>query len=922
MQTASLRPAPRLAATCLLTAVASTAQAPVWSWQNANIQAMGFVTGLAAHPLSFDIYARTDVGGIYRLDRATDRWQPLMDALPVAEIDAFDIESIALDPQVPTTVAALVARNSGITNPSGGNYRYGDVMVTTNGGASWTPQGLLPRGLRVGGNLEYRGFSGERLAIDPRRSGRFLVSSRVDGVWVRENVSSAWTPAAGAPTVVPWSNGDPNDREYAGNTPGHTFVVFDRNSAALPDGATSRVYMGDHATGVWRSMDAGRNWSLLPGSPLRPVHAIVHLDGLLYVASARYAVGPDAALPEIGAVHRFDPATNAWTDITPPLPGQPGVRDLRPYAGMSGHPTLGNELVLTAGGGAVIYRSVNRGASWQRTDYSAPANSPAFYEPPRPENFFVEAVDWGTVSVLIDPANPARVFQTNGFGVLRNDDFAANPANFTWLMQNLEELVMHNVVSPPVPTSQGGADFLSACMDMVGLRHERWDQMPTVKVARPLMLGQATAIAYAYRQPQHAAVVGRDSWQPTAPMTGRTHDNGQTWTPFANSSPGVAGGLAMSATNPNAMVWEPSQGRPLYATTDGGQTWSIGRDLDAPFDPLNPNYWQVGQAWHVSNPWWQNEHLAADKVNGNRFYRLTGGRFLYSNDGGQNWRRGFHCQALGANNAPLPFTILLRLVPHPAREGEVWISEQPNSDSPQRPLWRTLDGGLTVQRIPSLQWASQVAFGLGDSALTPFVYVHGVPVGETAEGIWLSRDNAVSWQLVSDPSQHRFARINSLEGDMRRRFRLYAGMNGRGVLVGQVTAITAEITPFGAGCGTPALQLTADGMPVPGQNIAYAAGPMTPPTLAALAFGFSDQNWNGIPLPLALAPFGAAPGCQMANDPLVVLTVVTAAGGAATFPFALPNDLGLLGFPFFTQAYAFAGGPFSSSNALRHRIGY
>ena len=905
---------------CLLFALAASAQEPPWTWQNANIQGMGFVTGITAHPVSHDIYARTDVGGAYRLDRATLRWQPLLDTLPRAETSVFDIESLALAAQDSNRIAILVPRNSGITAPGGGNYQFGDVMLSTDGGQSWQPQGLLPRQIRVGPNGEYRGFSGERLAIDPRRSDRLLVASRVDGVLLRENAAAPWTLAAGTPQVTAWSNGDPNDLEYAGNTPGHTFVQFDANSAPLPDGTTSIVYLGDHATGVHRSLDGGRTWSQLPGSPQLAVHGFVHQDGRLYVSCARHPVGPDSALPEIGSVHRFDPATGQWTEITPPQAAS-SAPDRRPYAGVTGDPNQPNVVVVTAAHGAVLFRTTDRGQSWQRIQYNDPPNTPAYHEPPSAANYFIEAVTWGTVGVLIDPADPRRIWQTNGAGVLRNDDLVANPAAWTWTMDNFEELVMHNVVCPPVPFADGGADFLSACMDMVGLRHERWDMIPTDKAAHPLQIGQANAIAYSHRQPQHAAVVGWDTWRPWFALTGVTHDNGRTWTPFANTTPGVGGALAMSATDPNRMVWEPSQWRAVHVTQDGGQTWTVATDLDATFDPSNPNWWQLGQAWHVSNPWWQGEHLAADKVDGNRFYRFTWGQFSYSSDGGVNWRHGFNAWALGGNNAPLPFTVVIRLVTHPTRAGEVWICEQANSDTPPRPLWRSTDGGLTVQRVNSLQWASQVAFGRGDSNSLPFVYAYGVPVGQTAEGIWLSRDDAQTWSLVSDPQTQRFARVTSLEGDMRRRYRVYAGTNGRGVLVGMATGPVADAQPFGAGCGSPPLVQTTDGSHRLGSTVMHEAAPAFASAPTALVLGSSQQSWNGVPLPLSLTPFGAAPGCVMLCEPEAVALGTASASGTAAFALSVPNQPGLLGAQFFTQLYSFGPAAFTTSSAMALTVG-
>ncbi|MFK7739364.1 MAG: WD40/YVTN/BNR-like repeat-containing protein [Planctomycetota bacterium] len=888
------------------------------------------MTGLVAHPTTFDIYIKTDVGGIYRLDRSNWRWIPLMDQLPFAEAESFDVASLALDPQDANTIAIVAMRDSGVQSPNGGNYGFGEVLVSNDAGQSWAPQGLLPLGIRVGPNGEYRGFSGERLAIDPNVAGRMLLATRVDGVFVRQQAGAGlWTQSNGTPTVTAWNNGDPNDLEYAGNTPGHTFALFDPNSATLANGATSVAYFGDHESGVYRSTDGGLSWSLLAGSPIHAVHGMVQQDGRLYVSCARYAVGPDQSLPEIGSVHRFDPASSSWTDITPSLPGQPGSRDNRPYAGLSSHPSDPAQLVLTAGAGPVLYRTYDRGNTWQRIEPNNASQQPSYWEQPSQQNFFTSPGSWGTVSVLMDPSAPERLFQTNGFGVIRTDNLAATTPSWTWTMDNLEELVIHNVVSPPVPFEEGGADLLMACMDEVGLRIESFNEVPTVKVSKPIFLGQANAIAYSYQNPQFAACVGWDTWQPTSALTGFTSDNGQTWTSFADESPGVGGGLGMSATNPQNMVWEPSQGA-LHYTTDGGASWTLGRNLDAAFDPNNPQtYWRLESAWGVQNPWWIGEHIAADKVDGGRFYRLSYGKFFYSTDGGANWREGFDTAALGGNG-PFAYTVHARLVTHPTRTGEVYICEVPNSDQTLLPPWRSTDGGQTIQAMPGLQWATQVAFGLGDRAAVPFVYVHGVPLGETEEGIWLSRDDGQSWELVSDPAVDKFARITSLEGDMRRRLRVYVGTNGRGVKVGQYDGTTARLRSFGDACGPTSAPFTqtADPLPTLGAAVSYRASGAWNNAVGLFVLGDSDQNMQGLPLPLSLAAIGAgSAGCFAYTNLVASLASVSSPSGELVQQVAVPNNSALVGFTFFSQHYTFGSGSGGatalwSSNAIETRVGY
>lgn len=56
-------------------------------WQNVRTGASGgFTTGIIFHPSSEGIaYARTDIGGLYRLDATDDSWIPITDSLATDE---------------------------------------------------------------------------------------------------------------------------------------------------------------------------------------------------------------------------------------------------------------------------------------------------------------------------------------------------------------------------------------------------------------------------------------------------------------------------------------------------------------------------------------------------------------------------------------------------------------------------------------------------------------------------------------------------------------------------------------------------------------------------------------------------------------------------------------------------------------------
>ncbi|MEO6593976.1 MAG: hypothetical protein ABIP94_04410 [Planctomycetota bacterium] len=118
----------------------------------------------------------------------------------------------------------------------------------------------------------------------------------------------------------------------------------------------------------------------------------------------------------------------------------------------------------------------------------------------------------------------------------------------------------------------------------------------------------------------------------------------------------------------------------------------------------------------------------------------------------------------------------------------------------------------------------------------------------------------------------------------------------------QDSGIGATYAIFGPGCpgtaGVPSNTISAP--PRLGQSSVITFGNLPPPVVAFAIVGLSSTVSAFGPLPLNLAPLGI-PGCQGRVSPDVLLGLV-GASGSATLPFTTPNQIGLLGFTFFTQA--------------------
>lgn len=76
-----------------------------YEWKSVPIVGGGFVDGIVFHPEAPGVrYCRTDMGGAYRWDAASNQWTPLLDWISLDESNLQGVESIAIDPQNPQNV--------------------------------------------------------------------------------------------------------------------------------------------------------------------------------------------------------------------------------------------------------------------------------------------------------------------------------------------------------------------------------------------------------------------------------------------------------------------------------------------------------------------------------------------------------------------------------------------------------------------------------------------------------------------------------------------------------------------------------------------------------------------------------------------------------------------------------------------------
>lgn len=265
-----------------------------YDWQRVEIGPSGHFDGVVVHPTDPDVvYARSDVGGAYRLDRATGQWEALLDWInPDQTQNLYGSAGLGLDPNNSAVLYAAVGRYT--STAGAGLYKSTDFGETFS----------MVLNVPLASNTDYREY-GEPIAVDPNNSNIVYYGSQTQGVWRTTTggnsqgdwaqVSTASVPAGEVRCVAidgTLASGGVSQRIYV--------AVQDPN----PDDAVVV------AEGVYASTDGGTTWARITNSPSRVSRLQVAADGRVYMSSCegtRYGV------------FRYNASTQTLDTITPPV---------------------------------------------------------------------------------------------------------------------------------------------------------------------------------------------------------------------------------------------------------------------------------------------------------------------------------------------------------------------------------------------------------------------------------------------------------------------------------------------------------------------------------------------------------------------------------------------------------------------------
>ncbi|NOK58070.1 MAG: hypothetical protein GFH27_549287n374 [Chloroflexi bacterium AL-W] len=711
-----------------------------YTWKTLKIGGGGFVTGLVVHPrTSGVIYARTDVGGAYRWDESSRTWSQILlsNRVPNPTKNDYRVESIGISPSNSQTIYVAAGEDSSDSSGSG------RILKSTDRGNTWTDSGQR---WWMQGNGDFR-TGGERIAVDPANGGIVYFGSRKQGLWRSTDGAGSWSQINTSQVPVGSNEGNPA---------GVKFVVFDPSNGTV-DGRTRRMYTGVAGAGVYRSDDAGATWTQTLATEQIPYDAEVASDGTVYVG-----ITPKSGT---GSIQKYSPETNTWSNISPASQN---------YWELAVDPD--NPQRVFAGPGGVkdnnFYRTTDGGTTWDTLDIAISSPDIPWIEATNEEEYMSSA------SLTLDPHVNDRLWFPQGIGIWNTTDINDAEVTWTFVSKGIEEMVSTDLVAPP------GGNPVSTVYDRQGFYHANPDGFPS----RPLVdddFWGATSVDYSGGTPSflvHAQV--KNNYFPE--LTGRgaySTDGGKNWTVFASKpTDSIGGNIAVSATDPDVIVWLPStsgfgDGKLPYYTTNRGGNWNQSAGIST-----KNTHWLF---WLASKT-----ALASDKIVGNKFYVVTfetGGDFYVSTDGGASFSKAAHAPSCKQSNDCHVFG---QLQAAPGKANHVWSSDAKGG------LWYTTDAGATPWiKVEAVQEAYAFGFGKATGGSDyPTIFMNGKVNNQN--GIWRSINQGTSWDKIATYPAGIYDDINVVNGDMDVSGRVYVGFAGNSFVYGDTNGSVGNPTPI------------------------------------------------------------------------------------------------------------------------------
>lgn len=764
-----------------------------YEYKNAPIPGGGYVTGLLYHPRQPGIlYARTDIGGVYRYDYEKKHWKSLIDGVSMEDISETFPIACALDENHPEYLYIM----SGINGQG-----YGKFSISEDYGETFIHK-KIP--VTVHGNLCGRG-TGYRLAADKKDENILYFASQLDGLWKTTDRGDTWkrlTLEENYMTCV-WVSGDA--KTIVAGTAGYTTRENDK--------------LRGHS--LYVSYDAGQSFERL----MQPENVLVSdskMNGLVasrynydgtylyvtmnvtgrwnYVVDLGYSCDSGDVIG--GKVLRYyfsEGKIAGYDDITPDADGVLTKKFLNyGFGGISSCKAIPGLLVCSTlcrekDGDEIVYLSKDYGNSWSVSLCGLEKGdlyfNTSYMKPEYNGNHCL--LHWMS-DIKINPFDPNEVWFNSGTGVFMTDALLGEHPRYHDACAGIEETVHLNVYAPVA----GEAELIDIVGDLGGFAFRNLDEPCKNSFDDREGNRYITCINADISDADSnlGIVTARGNWKgKTKGGLVRTRDNFKTFErismPFGINAeidrklheienPNVnAGWVAMSPDGTN-IVWSVADGIRLpvelvIISNDGGKNFQKAGVFDLKGNNVKKGYLKV----------------FSDRTGNDLFYGFGGASEIYvSRDGGKNFY-----QKQPEETFPICDFGYIDTANKTEVRGEGGKSGVFYMALGDAGLYKfCYDTGTDEIHVKRLTDAKDACYrmglgviGEGREYLTEekAIYFCGRLDGEY--GFYRTLDEGKSYERLNRENQ-MYGEINSIDGDKRKFGRFFLATGSRGVLYGEM----------------------------------------------------------------------------------------------------------------------------------------
>lgn len=717
-------------------------------WDNVPVGGGGRTVGFIGSPTSDVIYLRTDVAGMYKKRANEANWTRLTQKFgPEYGERMSGCAGLGVHPTDDNILYAALSK---------GLYK------STDQGDTWEqvlPLRIFPNGGRV--DRSDRNY-GEALVVDPFNGEVVYYGSQDQGLFYSRNGGRDWNTIS--------------TNQLPAN--GSRSVVVDHTRARINIGTENErarfVYVSVRNEGLYRSNDGGASFSqwqdTLPGGGTYIRWLRISQNGELYAAHEK-------------GLARWDGTD--WADVSPVSGAE--------VTTVATDPRNNNQVICFTSGN--IYRSQNRGESWEIVPYQVGDIAPWSADRYRPGQVT-------TFALYIDDQSEGennKAYVCSNYLPWQTNDIWAPTTIWDALYRGNEMTI--NITGISLPGDR--APYISGIADIRGFVHNDITQYPEQQANIPLEDLEAgfftpnfPGIDYSETNPDVVWFIA-SKVPGYVPLVFRSDDAGGVVNYVSNPSIGAvwekniqangAGGpkIAASATDPDNVVTLIK--KYVRYTQDGGATWQTPANLDS-----------LDRGLERPIEYEFDDLVQSDRANGNKFYIYdTNGKFYRSTDGGASFNEvttaglpgrgfiqgGFHSATGGG----------VRIAAAPGLEGEVWLALGSSG------IWRANGTGAdktdSFEEITFFRRLNPTAVTFGKAApgsLVPAVYAYASRAADGLWGIWKSEDLGTSWELatpIDQPGQW----VRVLVGDQQQYGRVFVGDASYGIRVLQIDTTSTEV---------------------------------------------------------------------------------------------------------------------------------